>query len=136
MLRYNLSHKKAAESLSFSYALKNAVPVIAFTSTRWNRLLKQDPLGNNTNESIAPPTTADCIKFALSHPAVEMVIHSARDEKELMNAFSSLEETFYQRSSDWLSEEEHAFLCAYGDNERKWNEKDGFDEYPSEINYL
>lgn len=44
MLRYNLSHKKAAESLSFSYALKNAVPVIAFTSTRWNRLLEQDPL--------------------------------------------------------------------------------------------
>jgi aryl-alcohol dehydrogenase-like predicted oxidoreductase len=31
MLRYNLSHKRGAESISFPYALENDVPVLAFT---------------------------------------------------------------------------------------------------------
>jgi aryl-alcohol dehydrogenase-like predicted oxidoreductase len=81
MLRYNMSHKRAAETISFPQALKKNIPVIAFTTTRWNRLQRK-----------ASPTinTADCLKFALKHPAVEVVLHSARDEDELNNALSPL----------------------------------------------
>lgn len=89
MLRYNICHKKAAESLSFPFALKNDVPIIAFTTTRWNRLLTNNPVDIDT-ETMTPPTTADCIKFALQHPAVDIVLHSARDEDELDEALQPL----------------------------------------------
>ncbi|KAK1746981.1 putative glucosidase 2 beta subunit-like protein [Skeletonema marinoi] len=37
MLRYNMSHRKAAETISFPKALESNIPVLAFTTTRWNR---------------------------------------------------------------------------------------------------
>ena len=132
MLRYNLCHKNGAETLSFPYALQNDLPVIAFTTTRWNRLLKKDPLGDKS-KIVIPPSTADCIKFALQHPAVEIVLHSARDEEELDHALSSLIECSADpNSSSWLSNEKLDAWRSYGDNERLWNENDEFDEYPEE----
>ena len=133
MLRYNLSHKKAAESLSLPYALKNDVPVIAFTTTRWNRLLKKDPI-NKDAASSTPPKTAECIKFALKHPAVEIVLHSARDEEELQNAIEPLLQSILDgNTSDLLSDEEYKSWREYGSDELVWNEEDDFDEYPDEI---
>ena len=74
MLRYNLSHRVAAESLSLPKALEKNIPVLAFTTTRWNRLQSDPPM---VADSL--PSTSDCLKFALHHPAVEIVLHSARD---------------------------------------------------------
>ena len=126
MLRYNLSHKNAAESVSFPYAVQNGVPVIAFTTTRWNRLLRNDPCVKN-NESV-PPSPADCIKFALRHTAVEIVLHSARDEEELENTL----QTLISSPLHWETDEEYNSWRKYGEDEVAWNVDDDFDEYPNE----
>ena len=160
MLRYNLSHKRAAETLSLPNALGNEIPVIAFTTTRWNRLQShnddddndeycdEDALDNGVQKKIntASPTTttSDCLKFALRHPAVEIVLHSARDEEELAEALLPLIATTAncaastlssmpgsKESLGWLSEEENHRLRLYGNDELHWND-DGFDEYPEE----
>ena len=68
VLRYNMSHKVAAESLSLPRALENGVPVVAFTTTRWNRLLQQrcpttsENKDDDARDDVAI-TSADCIEF-------------------------------------------------------------------------
>ncbi|KAL7528346.1 hypothetical protein ACHAXR_002395 [Thalassiosira sp. AJA248-18] len=127
MLRYSMSHKNGAESLSLPSALERNIPVLAFTTTRWNRLQSDPPI-----ETDSLPSTADCIKFSLDHPAVEVVLHSARDEEELEEAMMSLLSSSSSGQSTWLSEEECNRWRTYGDDEGKWNEDDQFDEYPEE----
>jgi len=127
MLRYSMSHRNAAESISLPKALDNNIPVLAFTTTRWNRL-QSNPPTDNTNSY---PTTSDCIKFALQHPAIDIVIHSARDDDELDESILPLISTASKQST-WLSEDEYDLWRAYGNDEVKWNEDDSFDEYPEE----
>ena len=122
-----LSHKNAAESLSLSAALENNIPVLAFTTTRWNRLQSNSP-----NNDRPYPTTSDCIKFALQHPGVEIVIHSARDEAELDDAILPLLSASATKQSAWLSADEYDQWRIYGNDEVKWNDDDSFDEYPEE----
>lgn len=121
MLRYSMSHRKAAETISFPVALENDIPVIAFTTTRWNGL-----------QRTASPTvtTADCLTFALQHPAVEVVLHSARDEDELDDALLPIISCCSDRSH-WMPDSKYDDLCAYYDDEMAWN-NDGYDEYPDE----
>ena len=121
MLRYNMSHRKAAEAISFPEALDKNIPVLAFTTTRWNRL-----------QRIASPnvTTADCISFALQHSAVEVVLHSARDDDELDDALLPLLFSSSSRSH-WMSGSKYNDLCAYYCDEMAWND-DSYDEYPDE----
>ncbi|KAL7552310.1 hypothetical protein ACHAWF_015552 [Thalassiosira exigua] len=128
MLRYSMSHKIAAETLSFPNALGNNIPVLAFTTTRWNRL--QYESAPVPAKSSLRPTTSDCIKFALRHPAVEVVLHSARDEEELEESLLPLISS--SSHSNWLSEDQLEQWRLYGRHEAEWNGKDDFDEYPKE----
>ena len=128
MLRYGMSHKEAAEKLSLPAARENDKPVICFTSTRWNSL--QDGLGNGQDEfgSDDTPTSSDCLSFVFGSrhsPPIEFVLHSARDENELLECLSGMKLGFSSSS----------------DEEKKWREygkifedrnEDGFDEYPEE----
>lgn len=127
MLRYNMSHKNAAESLSLPSAIQNNVPILAFTTTRWNRLQSDPP--TNTGPY---PTTADCVKFALQHSAVDIVLHSARDEKELDDAILPLLSCSTSEQLNWLSRNEYEQWRTYGSDENEWNDCDSFDEYPEE----
>lgn len=118
MLRYSMSHKDAAESLSFPACCVNNIPAIAFTTTRWNALQEGHPdwTGNPL------PTTGDCLSFALAaSPPVEVVLHSARDEQELREAMSGCREILQQEVDNWRD---------YGNLD--WNEQDSFDEHPEE----
>ena len=139
MLRYNMAHRSAAECLSLPAALENGIPVVAFTTTRWNRLQEVSADIPSGHLSQIRPTTADCIKFALNHPSVEIVLHSARDDEELMEAMlpiiskSSQSSASVEKMTDWLSEDELRLWRAYGNDEVAWNAGDGFDEYPDEI---
>ncbi len=132
MLRYGMSHKDAAEKLSFPAAKENGKSVIAFTSTRWNSL--QDGLHGSASERAqwnrnrdCAPTSADCLSFvfgsklSFSSP-VEAVLHSARDEDELLESMSGLR---------ILSDDEHKIWRQYGKIFEERND-DGFDEYPEE----
>ena len=132
MLRYSMSHKNAAESLSLPAALERNIPVLAFTTTRWNRHQTANP-PTTTSGDTQPPSSADCIKFALDHPAVEVVLHSARDEEELEESLLPiLSASSNGQYSTWLSKKERDCWRTYGSDEKLWNENDSFDEYPEE----
>jgi hypothetical protein len=133
MLRYGMSHKDAAENISFPAAKKNDKPVIAFTSTRWNSL--QDGISDDQWDQGAidatdatdafVPTSADCLSFVFNakfSPPVEAVLHSARDEDELLESMSGLRT---------LSEVEEMKWREYG-NIFEVSNNDSFDEYPEE----
>eukprot|EP01051_Picozoa_sp_SAG22_P008113 SAG22_NODE_601_length_8666_cov_7.089413_4_plen_333_part_00 len=84
MLRYNMAHR-TVEKEAFPSALQHAVPVLSFTSTRWNSLQ-----GGHKKWAGPRPDIGDCIGFALSHPAVAHNISSIRTTEELKTALSSL----------------------------------------------
>jgi hypothetical protein len=62
MVRYNMAHTKSEWRL-FPVARARDVPVIAFTSTRWNTLTQTHPAWQDL-----PPTVAQCMDFCASHP--------------------------------------------------------------------
>ena len=116
MLRYSMSHKNAAEHLSFPVCASRDKPVLAFTTTRWNSM--QD---GHMDWNEDAPSTGDCISFALAcQPPVEVVLHSARDECELREALEGCREMSPDEIKTWRS---------FGDLD--WT-RDGFDEYPNE----
>jgi len=119
MLRYSMSHQDAARTISFPACIRTNKPVLAFTTTRWNAL-QAGHEGWNSSHS-PPPTTSQCLSFALaSTPPIEVVLHSAREESELHDALEGLEDMSAEMVEKWTS---------YGNLE--WND-DGFDEYPEE----
>ena len=118
MLRYNMSHRKAAENISFPACKDKNIPVIAFTTTRWNALQS----GHEHSQNDTPPTSGECLSYALmTSPPVDMVLHSARDEEELKESMDALR---------CMSKDVIFKWGKYGD--LNWNEMDGFDEYPHE----
>lgn len=77
MLRYNMAHRKIEwEVLPAAQAA--GLPVIAFTCTRWGRLLKGHPQWNHPT-----PTAADCYRYALHHPAVQIALTAPSSRAQL-----------------------------------------------------
>ncbi len=70
-VRYNAAHR-GAETEVFPPFQELAPSVrpgsVAFTATRWGQLLKQ----KNMPPGETAPTAADCYRFVLSHPAVDV----------------------------------------------------------------
>jgi aryl-alcohol dehydrogenase-like predicted oxidoreductase len=77
MHRFNMAHRKAATDV-FPAAIENHTPVVAFTATRWSTLLT--PPGDWPS---AAPTAADCYRFCLAQPAVEIVLTAPKSVDEL-----------------------------------------------------
>ncbi|VEU41033.1 unnamed protein product [Pseudo-nitzschia multistriata] len=147
MLRYNMGHKAAAEALSLPVCAERGIPVLAFTTTRWNRLQDGHP-----DWGQRAPTTPECLSFALSASSdergasagpdaptttedgagrpIEIVLHSARDAEELGEGMSCLDSSFVPPTIDAGNRAAVAIWRDYGDLE--WNDMDGFDEYPEE----
>ena len=68
--------RAALQRTLFPLATARDVPVVAFTTTRWNSLQKE-PAPDGWTEG-APPTTAECMRWALAaDDAVEVVLNSA-----------------------------------------------------------
>lgn len=102
MHRYNMAHRRAETDL-LPAAQAAAIPVVAFTCTRWGTLLTQQP-----NDGRTPPTAADCYRFALHHPAIELALTSPRD-------LSQLTENLQVLHAPSLSFKEVAYWQDYGD---------------------
>ena len=77
MVRYNMAHVKAEKTV-FPLAVLREVPIVAFTSTRWNSLQKGHP---DWQES--PPAVADCMRFAAHPKAVGLVLNSPHNVDQL-----------------------------------------------------
>ena len=77
--------------------------VVAFTATRWGTLLKP-----HEGWQGKPPTAADCYRFCLAQPAVQIVLTAPRSLQELNANLAALD-------SPPMRRRECAKLEKYGD---------------------
>jgi aryl-alcohol dehydrogenase-like predicted oxidoreductase len=87
MLRYNAAHR-GAEREVFATLDTPRPGVIAYTATRWGMLL--DPLPERGFPRGMTP--GECYRFALSHPAVDLVLCAARSPDELRQDVAAVRE--------------------------------------------
>jgi aryl-alcohol dehydrogenase-like predicted oxidoreductase len=89
-VRYNAVHR-GAEREVFSALdgldLTKRPGVITYTTTRWGHLVdpKRTPQGETT------PTGADCYRFAMSHPHVDVVMSGPANAEQMREALRALE---------------------------------------------
>ena len=86
-IRYNAAHR-GAETETFPHMVKGDGPgVVSFTATDWRKLLKprRMPPGEQ------PLTAADCYRFALSHPAVDVCMVGAKSRIQMQTNLEVLE---------------------------------------------
>ncbi len=87
MLRYNAVHRGAERDV-FPHLPASVRPgIVAYTATRWGHLL--DPKKMPGGE--APPPARDCYRFALSHPAVSLVLCGPANREQMQEALSAIE---------------------------------------------
>jgi predicted aldo/keto reductase-like oxidoreductase len=84
-IRYNAVHR-GAETETFPFLNDKAKPgVVNFTATAWGKLLnpKKMPIGEK------PLTAAECYRFVLANPAVDVCMTGARTVKEMRENLES-----------------------------------------------
>jgi predicted aldo/keto reductase-like oxidoreductase len=86
--------------------------VVTYTTTRWGYLVdpKYTPPGMKT------PTAADCYRFSLSNPNIDMCLIGPANEKEFDEDLKALEK-------GPLSNEEMLWMKAVGDHVHKLTSK-------------
>jgi aryl-alcohol dehydrogenase-like predicted oxidoreductase len=87
MFRYNAAHRGAETEILPLLAPGVRPGTIAYTATRWGQLLdpKRMPRGE------PPPSAADCYRFALSQPRVDMVLCGPANDAQLDEALLALD---------------------------------------------
>jgi aryl-alcohol dehydrogenase-like predicted oxidoreductase len=87
-LRYNAMHR-GAETEVFPFLPREDRPgIVNFTATSWGKLLnpKTMPPGER------PPTAAECYRFVLSNPAVDVCMIGAKTADQMRQNLKSLEQ--------------------------------------------
>jgi predicted aldo/keto reductase-like oxidoreductase len=103
-LRYNAIHR-GAETEIFPFLQGNNRPgIVNYTGTAWGKLLnpKKMPAGEK------PPTAADCYRFVLSNPGVDVCMTGARTIDQMRENLGVLEQ-------GPMSDEELARMRRIGD---------------------
>ena len=103
--RYNAAQRGAENDMFPSLAGGKRPGTVAFTATRWGKLL--DPKKMPPGEK--PPTAADCYRFALSNPAVDVCMSGAKSADELRENLALLD-------AGPMSEAELARMRGIGDH--------------------
>jgi predicted aldo/keto reductase-like oxidoreductase len=87
-VRYNAAHRGAEpEVLDALPADRSLRPgLVTFTTTRWKTLLQPVP-----GHDGPPLTAAECYRFALSHPQVDVVMSGPADVAQLREALDAVE---------------------------------------------
>ena len=87
MFRYNAAHRGAETEIFPLLGPGKRPGTIAYTATRWGQILdpKRMPRGER------PPAAADCYRFALTDPRVDMVLAGPADDRELEEALAALD---------------------------------------------
>jgi predicted aldo/keto reductase-like oxidoreductase len=87
-IRYNAMHR-GAETETFPFLAGQARPgVVNFTATAWGKLLNPKKIP----PSEKPPTAAECYRFVLSNPAVDVCMTGARTVDEMRENLAVLEQ--------------------------------------------
>ena len=103
-VRYNAVHRGAEEEIFPAVPSGNKPGIVTYTATRWGDLLngKKMPAGE------IPLRGADCYRFALNHPAVDVCMTGPKSRGEMQEALSALD-------MGPLSEHELVRFCKIGD---------------------
>lgn len=86
MVRYNAAHPGAEDDV-FRLLPARPVGVVAYTATCWGRLLEP----GRVPKDMPVPRASDCYRFALTNPAVDVVLAGPRDRFELDEALAALD---------------------------------------------
>ena len=105
MLRYNAVHRGGERDAFPHLPAEHPPGLIAYTATRWGHLL--DPAKMPPGES--PPPARDCYRFALSHPAVSLVLCGPANREQMQEAIRALD-------AGPLTQEELARMRRIGDH--------------------
>jgi aryl-alcohol dehydrogenase-like predicted oxidoreductase len=102
MHRFNMAHRKAASGV-FPAARKSGTPIVAFTATRWGTLLEP-----RSDFPTGSPSAADCYRYCLANPAVQIALTAPKTVVEL-------DENLTLIDSPPMSEAERLHWERYGD---------------------
>lgn len=108
MIRYNAAHPGAEQDI-FPHVSSDRPGIVSYTATRWTRLLRR-PKGWPQERPVA--TAAQCYRFVLSHPTVDVCLMAPSNERELMEDLRALEQ-------GPLSPEEMAYMREFGEAVRR-----------------
>jgi predicted aldo/keto reductase-like oxidoreductase len=108
MIRYNAAHRGAERDV-FPVTAELAMPVIAYTATRWGALLKPTP---SDPPGFQVPRAPAWYRFALQPPAVSVVLCAPENRHQLDEDLAVL-------AAGPLSPLEHEQLAAHGDRVRR-----------------
>jgi aryl-alcohol dehydrogenase-like predicted oxidoreductase len=116
MHRFNMAHRKAAHEV-FPAAAKARTPIVAFTATRWGTLLEP-----YADWSGLPPTAADCYRYCLAQPAVQVVLTAPRTLAELEKNLEVLESPpmSKQKRDEWRRFGDLVYGAGKGAFETSW----------------
>lgn len=87
MIRYNAAHPGAERDI-FPHLAKRQPSIVAYTATRWRKLLKR-PSGWSRAEG--PMTAGDCYRFCLSSPHVDVALTGPASTAQLDENLAALE---------------------------------------------
>ena len=87
MLRYNAAHRGAETDIFPHIPAENPSGIMAYTATRWGQLM--DPKKMPPGEE--PLTAADCYRFALTDPHVDLCMMGPKTAEELEGGLKALE---------------------------------------------
>ena len=99
MIRYNAAHPGAEQDIFPHLAQRNPA-IIAYTATRWRKLLKR-PKGWEGEV----PTAGHCYRFCLSNPHVSLVLHGPGNIQQFRDNLAALEQgALSQGEQTWMRE--------------------------------
>jgi len=101
MIRYNAAHTGAEREI-FPHLARRRPTVVSYTATAWRKLLRR-PRGWKGRV----PTAADCYRFCLSSPHVDIVLSGPRSVAEMRENLAAVD-------AGPLSGEEMTFLREFG----------------------
>jgi aryl-alcohol dehydrogenase-like predicted oxidoreductase len=107
MFRYSAAHRGAEIDILPLFEVNERPGSVAYTATRWGELLHPDLMPPGTK----PPSAADCYRFVLTHPGIDVCLTGPADARQLAEAMQALEE-------GPMEEEEIARMHRIGDHVR------------------
>jgi aryl-alcohol dehydrogenase-like predicted oxidoreductase len=86
-VRYNAEHPGAERDIFPLLPAINRPGIVSFTATSWGRLLDR----RRTPPGEPVPTSADCYRFVLSNPAVDVCLTGPSSEEQVTQALEALD---------------------------------------------
>jgi aryl-alcohol dehydrogenase-like predicted oxidoreductase len=86
-VRYNAVHRGAEEEVFAKLSPESRPGLVTYTATRWGDLLnpKKMPPGEK------PPRAADCYRFVMTHPMVDVCMAGPKNLEEMREALAALQ---------------------------------------------